>query len=74
MTRTGGGLEPAQGVQVGTPSLAAGASDVDPTKIAQVLVVDWWPTEAVQPSAVSVIVGPVTPVLGLQTVVGKPSR
>jgi hypothetical protein len=49
----------------------AGAREVDPTKIVQVLVVDVWPTRAVQPVAVSVMVGPVTPVLGLQMVAGK---
>ena len=33
-------LRPAHGVQPGTPSFEAGASDVDPTKIAQVLRLD----------------------------------
>lgn len=35
-----GAPRPAYGVQPGTPSFEAGASDVDPTKIAQVLRLD----------------------------------
>lgn len=58
-------------MQVGTPSSVAGGSDVEPTKITHVRLVDTWPTAAVQPSPVRVIAGPVTPVDGLQTVAGK---
>src|SRR5207249_2344724 len=46
----------------GSPSLPAGASDVDPMKIEQVLVVLAFLIFAVQPSAVVVMVGAVLPV------------
>jgi hypothetical protein len=58
-------------VQVGLPSFVAGASGVEPTKIAQVRVVEMWPTQAVHPSPVRVIVGPVTPVVVRHTLGGK---
>jgi hypothetical protein len=57
-------------VQAGTPSFVAGGRDVDPMKTAQVRVVDTWPTVAVHPSPVRVIVGPVTPVDGLHSDAG----
>src|SRR5258708_16801623 len=47
----------------GSPSLLAGASDVEPTYTEQVLVVVVWVTVAVKPSAVTAIVGPTTPVV-----------
>src|SRR5438270_2202476 len=47
----------------GSPSLLAGASAVDPTYTEHVLVVVVWVTLAVNPFAVTVIVGPTTPVV-----------
>src|SRR6266478_8951526 len=47
----------------GSPSLLAGASAVDPTYTAHVLVVVVWVTLAVNPSAVTTMVGPTTPVV-----------
>src|SRR6266516_7409069 len=47
----------------GSPSLLAGASWVEPTYTAHVLVVGVWDTRAVKPSAVTVIVGPTTPLV-----------
>src|SRR5258706_15778863 len=47
----------------GSPSLLAGASAVDPTYTAHVLVVVVCDTVAVKPSAVTTIVGPRTPVV-----------
>src|SRR6266481_10156929 len=47
----------------GSPSLLAGASAVEPTYTAHVLVVVVWVTLAVNPSAVTTMVGPTTPVV-----------
>src|SRR5439155_15165809 len=47
----------------GSPSLLAGAKDVVPTYTAHVLVVVVWDTLAVNPLAVTVMVGPTTPVV-----------
>src|SRR5262249_42315873 len=47
----------------GSPSLLAGASGVEPTYTAHVLVVVVCDTVAVKPSAVTVIVGPTTPLV-----------
>src|SRR5712664_3626173 len=47
----------------GSPSLLAGASDVDPTYTEHVFVVVVWVTFAVNPSAVTVMVGPTTPLV-----------
>src|SRR6267378_917964 len=47
----------------GSPSLLAGASDVEPTYTEQVLVVVVCVTVAVKPSAVTAMVGPTTPVV-----------
>src|SRR5881394_2041851 len=52
----------------GSPSLLAGASAVDPTYTEHVLVVVVWVTLAVNPSAVTVIVGPTTPLVVLYAV------
>src|SRR6266550_4547263 len=52
----------------GSPSLLAGASDVDPTYIEQVLVVVVCDTVAVKPSAVTAMVGPTTPLVTLYCV------
>src|SRR5258708_5337017 len=47
----------------GSPSLLAGASDVEPTYTEHVFVVVVCVTVAVKPSAVTAIVGPTTPVV-----------
>src|SRR6266705_7012604 len=47
----------------GSPSLLAGAKDVVPTYTAHVLVVVVWDTLAVNPLAVTVMVGPTTPLV-----------
>src|SRR2546422_2429335 len=52
----------------GSPSLLAGAKDVVPTYTAHVLVVVVWDTLAVNPSAVPVMVGPMTPLVVLYAV------
>src|SRR6266540_1185056 len=52
----------------GSPSLLAGASDVEPTYTAQVLVVVVCDTVAVKPSAVTAMVGPTTPLVTLYAV------
>src|SRR6266508_610157 len=52
----------------GSPSLLAGASDVEPTYTAQVLVVVVCDTVAVKPSAVTAMVGPTTPLVVLYAV------
>src|SRR6266542_3148089 len=52
----------------GSPSLLAGASDVDPTYTAHVLVVVVCDTVAVKPSAVTAMVGPTTPLVTLYAV------
>src|SRR5262245_51587830 len=52
----------------GSPSLFAGASAVEPTYIAHVFVVVVWDTVAVNPSAVTVMVGPTTPLVTLYAV------
>src|SRR2546423_164908 len=52
----------------GSPSLLAGASAVDPTYTEHVLVVVVWVTLAVNPSAVTVMVGPTTPLVVLYAV------
>src|SRR5882762_2298422 len=52
----------------GSPSLLAGASAVEPTYTAHVLVVVVCDTVAVKPSAVTVTVGPTTPLVALYAV------
>src|SRR6267378_3811430 len=52
----------------GSPSLLAGASAVEPTYTAHVLVVVVCDTVAVKPSAVTVMVGPTTPLVVLYAV------
>src|SRR6267143_313664 len=52
----------------GSPSLLAGAKDVVPTYTAHVLVVVVWDTVAVNPLAVTVMVGPTTPLVTLYAV------
>src|SRR2546422_5577132 len=52
----------------GSPSLLAGAKDVVPTYTAHVFVVVVWDTVAVNPSAVTVMVGPTTPLVTLHAV------
>src|SRR5438034_11787293 len=57
----------------GSPSLLAGASWVEPTYTAHVLVVVVCDTVAVKPSAVTVMVGPTTPLVVLYAEIGRAS-
>src|SRR6266576_5467778 len=52
----------------GSPSLLAGANEVVPTYTAHVLVVVVWDTVAVNPLAVTTMVGPTTPLVTLYAV------